>query len=138
MILFGVWTSVSAWTEANTEHVNWQSYDEQLITEAKNEGKPVLIDFYADWCIPCRHIEKKFFTTPEIIEKAGGFLALKGDLTREKSQEVKNLRIKYKVHGVPTIILFDAKGKEYRRFTDELLDFFNRRFFRNYGWCLGE
>jgi len=128
MILFGVWTSLSAWTDANTEHVNWQPYDDQLVAQATNAGKPILIDFYADWCIPCKQIEKKLFTQPAIIEKAGNFLALKGDLTKEKSQEVTDLRTKYKVHGVPTIILIDGKGNEYRRFTDELLSFSTEEF----------
>ncbi|TDI80680.1 MAG: DUF255 domain-containing protein, partial [Caldithrix sp.] len=128
MILFGVWTSVSAWTESNTEHVNWQPYAEQLVAQAANEGKPILIDFYADWCIPCKQIEKKLFTQPEIIEKSERFLALKGDLTKENSQDVQGLRLKYKVHGVPTIILIDGNGNERRRFTDELLKFSTEEF----------
>jgi len=74
--------------------VNWQPYDEQLVAQANNEGQPILIDFYADWCIPCKQIEKKLFTQPAIIEKSEEFLALKADLTKEKSQEVKNLRMK--------------------------------------------
>ena len=128
MILLGVWTSVSAWTDANTEHVNWQPYDEQLVAQAINEDKPILIDFYADWCIPCKQIEKKLFTQPAIIEKSGKFLALKADLTKEKSLGVKDLRTKYEVHGVPTIILIDGSGNEHRRFTDELLNFSTEEF----------
>ncbi|TDI89082.1 MAG: hypothetical protein E2O77_10285 [Caldithrix sp.] len=99
-----------------------------MVAQAANEGKPILIDFYADWCIPCKQIEKKLFTQPAIIEKSENFLALKADLTKEKSLGVKDLRMKYKVHGVPTIILIDGNGNERRRFTDELLKFSTEEF----------
>ncbi len=53
---------------------------------------------------------------------------MKADLTKEKSQGVRDLRTKYEVHGVPTIILIDGKGNEHRRFTDELLNFSTAEF----------
>ncbi|MFQ5675347.1 MAG: cytochrome c biogenesis protein CcdA [bacterium] len=128
MILFGVWTSVSAWAESNVEHFAWQSYVDQLIEQAQEEGKPVLIDFFADWCIPCKQIEKKLFTAPAIVAESKDFLTLKADLTKENSEWVKNLRMKYRVYGVPTIILLDGTGIEVRRFTDELVSFRPEKF----------
>nr|NIR52687.1 DUF255 domain-containing protein [candidate division KSB1 bacterium] len=73
LILFGIWTSVSAWNEANSEHIKWQRYSEELIAQARAEGKPVLIDFYADWCIPCKQIEKTLFSAPSVVAKADQF-----------------------------------------------------------------
>lgn len=123
MILFGVWVSVSASQNSNREHMNWQKYSDSLIAEAKAAGKPVIIDFYADWCIPCKQIEKQLFSDPTIIERAKSFVVLKADLTKDDSEKVKSVRKKYKVFGVPTVIILDNQGREYRRFTDELVNF---------------
>jgi len=122
MIFLGIWISASAWIDAKREHIKWQNYSETLIAQARNEGKPTLIDFYADWCIPCKQIEKKLFTEPSIVEKSETFISLKADLTKEKSEDVKNLRRKYKVFGVPTVIILDNTGKEYKRYNDELVN----------------
>ncbi|MFQ5604328.1 MAG: protein-disulfide reductase DsbD [bacterium] len=123
MILFGVWTSVSAWQETRSEHIDWQPYDDALIAEAKSAGKPVLIDFYADWCIPCKQIDKTLFSAPAVVAKSAEFVALKADLTKDTSEHVQSIRKKYQVLGVPTVILIDSRGNEYKRFTDELVGF---------------
>ncbi len=130
MILFGIWTSVSAWQEANVPHINWQVYDEALVARAKAEGKPVLIDFYADWCIPCKQIERTLFTEFSILEMSEQFIALKANLTKDDSEQVKSIRKKYRVLGVPTVILIDIKGQEYIRFTDELVNIKPEEFLR--------
>lgn len=130
MILFGIWVSVSAFRESNKEYINWENYDDSLIVQARNEGKPVLIDFFADWCIPCKQIEKKLFAEPAIVEKSRRFASLKADLTDDGSEQVKSIRKKYKVLGVPTIIIIDTQGKEYKRFTDELVNFNPKEFLR--------
>lgn len=123
LLVYGVWFSGSAWAEANAPHVSWQPYSETLIQQAKAEGKPVLIDFFADWCIPCKQIEKKLFSAEEVVEKSKAFVSLKADLTKEDSDFVKQLRTRYRVRGVPTIILLEPNGREYKRFTDELVRF---------------
>lgn len=123
MIIFGIWISASAWLETNKETIKWQTYDQTLITQAQHQGKPILIDFYADWCIPCKQIDKKLFSHPTIVKESENFIPLKADLTNEGTEHVKNLRKKYAVHGVPTVILLDARGQEYKRFTDELVHF---------------
>lgn len=123
MILFGAWTTVSAWQQANAPHMNWQPYSDELVAQAKLEGRPVLIDFSADWCIPCKQIEKTLFSEPTILAKATEFTVLKADLTKDDSEKVKAIRQKYHVVGVPTVVLLDSRGNEHRRFTDELVKF---------------
>jgi thiol:disulfide interchange protein DsbD len=122
LIFTGIWISLSTWAEAKTERVNWLAYNDSLVAQAQNEGKPVLIDFYADWCIPCKQIEKKLFAEPSIVEKSESFMPLRADLTIDNSEEVKSIRKKYKVLGVPTVIMLDSHGREFRRFTDELVN----------------
>ncbi len=120
-ILVGSWNVFSAWAEANAPQLDWQAFAEERVIDAQTDGKPVLIDFYADWCIPCKQIDKKLFRAPVVIAGAKNFVALKADLTAETSPEIKKLRQKYRVHGVPTVILLDKAGHEYKRFTDELV-----------------
>lgn len=121
MILFGAWLSLSTWSEAKAAHIDWQTYDDSLVSQAKSTGTPILIDFYAAWCIPCKKIDKKLFSSPGIVDESRKFMSLKADLTKENSDQVRNLRKKYNVRGVPTIILIDGTGREYKRFTDELV-----------------
>ena len=120
-ILVGIWTAYGAWRTANAPGVNWQSYSEGLVEAAAAENKPVLIDFYADWCIPCKQLDKTLFSDVDVIATSERFMTLKADLTQEKSEQTRALRQQYLVLGVPTIILLDSQGNEYLRFTDELV-----------------
>ena len=121
LLVLGFWLAGSAWTESRRESIAWQPFEYALLESAQQQGKPVLVDFYADWCIPCKQIETKLFKDAEIVALSGKFTALKADLTEEGSRFNQDLRLQYEVLGVPTIILIDDKGREYRRFTDELV-----------------
>jgi thiol:disulfide interchange protein DsbD len=85
--------------------IAWQAYEPAL---AQNPGKPVLIDFYADWCVPCHEMERTTFRDPRVVEKAKEFLTLKVDLTRDDSPYWKD----FDIRGVPTYVFLDATGKE--------------------------
>jgi thioredoxin:protein disulfide reductase len=88
----------------------FQKYSEQLIQEAKAAGKPVMIDFYADWCVACKELEVFTFTNPE-VEKIlrEKFILIRVDATSE-SAELDNLKTKYGIVGLPTIIFYDHTG----------------------------
>jgi thiol:disulfide interchange protein DsbD len=128
MILFGAWTSVSAWQQSHAPAIDWRQYSDELLEQARQQGRPVLIDFYADWCIPCKQIEKTLFSEPIVVAKSSEFVTLKADLTKDESETVKSIRQKYRVVGVPTVIIIDSQGNEYRRFTDELVGFDTEEF----------
>ncbi len=88
----------------------WQPYDEAVVTQALAAGTPVVLDFYADWCAPCKELDEKTFSDPRVAAALSGFARFKVDLTRsEPSSEA--LRARYGVAGVPTIAFF-AAGRE--------------------------
>jgi thiol:disulfide interchange protein DsbD len=83
------------------------------VEAATAAGKPVMIDFTADWCVYCEKLEDDSFTDPKIIEAASEFERLQVDGTK-KSALVKNVEDKYGVSGYPTVIFIDGSGKEAR------------------------
>jgi thiol:disulfide interchange protein DsbD len=92
--------------------LSWEQYSEQRLIEAKADGKPVMMDFYADWCIPCMELDRNTFTNPEVAHEAEDFVRLKVDLTHFDSPEAEALRKKYNIAGVPTIVFLKSNGEE--------------------------
>jgi thiol:disulfide interchange protein DsbD len=92
--------------------MTWQTYQEDWLEEARAAGQPVIIDFYADWCIPCLELDRGTFTNERVIEAAEKFLRLKVDLTHFDSPESESIRRQFNIAGVPTIVFLDATGRE--------------------------
>ncbi|MFH1241315.1 MAG: cytochrome c biogenesis protein CcdA [Pseudomonadota bacterium] len=93
--------------------VNWVPYNEAVLAEAAEQKRPVILEFYADWCTPCKALDKNVFTDPAVIGLSRDFVTVRVDLTkRHPSQE--ELQRRYQVRGVPTIIFIDRRGREER------------------------
>jgi thiol:disulfide interchange protein DsbD len=102
--------------------VQWQAYSDQLLSEAVEKQKPVIIDFSAAWCAPCRELDEVTFHDREVVEQAEqGFFMVKVDLTRKGNADSERLLQKYEVKGVPTIVFLDLQGEERREL--RLVDF---------------
>jgi thiol:disulfide interchange protein DsbD len=94
------------------QQIDWQPYTPAELQKARELGKPVIIDFYADWCIPCKEWDKFTFRDNRVISKSRQFAMIKADLTRYQSEETNKLRELYKIKGVPTIVFLDESGNE--------------------------
>ncbi len=93
--------------------VAWQPYSEQLLVSARELQKPVIIDFYATWCTPCRELEEITFHNPDLVKLADkDFVMIKVDLTRKGDPLNRRLLSQYGVKGVPTVVFLDSQGKE--------------------------
>ena len=98
----------------NKPTITWQPYSEANLLKAQAQEKPVLLDFYADWCIPCLELDHTTFADERVIRASEDFARIKVDLTRYDSPESEALRERFDVVGVPTLVFLDRNGEEIR------------------------
>lgn len=82
-----------------------------LFEESKRTGKPLLLDFYADWCISCKEMEIKTFQNAAVAKKMQDFILVQADVTRNTAEHQALLK-QYGLFGPPGILLFNAAGEE--------------------------
>ncbi|TNF35655.1 MAG: protein-disulfide reductase DsbD [Gammaproteobacteria bacterium] len=103
---------------ASSEHLNFQKIKgldglNQALASAQAQGKPVMLDFYADWCISCKEMEKYTFSDASVQTALANTVLLKADVTDNDAQD-KELYKHFGIIGPPAIIFYDAQGKEVR------------------------
>lgn len=92
--------------------IPWVPYTEAAFAEAQRAGRPSLIDITADWCLPCVELDHVTFRHPDVVQALGALTAFRLDVTRETTAEQDALLSRSRVLGVPTVLFFDAGGRE--------------------------
>lgn len=87
---------------------------DQALAEANRQGKPVMLDFYADWCTECHRMEKNTFSHPGVMSALGNAVTLQADVTANDDTD-KALLQRFKLIGPPAILFFDHSGQELNR-----------------------
>ncbi|MBM4218757.1 MAG: protein-disulfide reductase DsbD [Gammaproteobacteria bacterium] len=112
---------LGGWTPATTAEslpfrkiASVEDLDRELAA-AKAAGQPAMLDFYADWCVSCKEMEKYTFSVPEVQQDLAGFVLLKADVTANSEADQALFR-RFGVYGPPTTAFFNAEGRECRPF----------------------
>jgi thioredoxin:protein disulfide reductase len=90
----------------------WEKYHAGILEEAHASGRPVVLDFYADWCIPCHELDQFTYSDPKVIATLKDFRKIKVDATSVETDETREMIRRFGVFGVPTIIFLDRQGQE--------------------------
>ncbi|HEV2471749.1 MAG TPA: cytochrome c biogenesis protein CcdA, partial [Chthonomonadales bacterium] len=109
-IAVGVWALIPAATSRSAgQAIQFQTPKDyaalqSLLSEARSQNRPVLIDFSASWCAACHELEEKTFHDPNVAQEASSMLALRFQLEDFSSSYVKPFRDTFKIKGLPTVV----------------------------------
>lgn len=99
--------------QGTTQKLQWTYVKNiaQLEQAIANSNKPVMLDFWAQWCVACKEFEEITFKDERVIEKLKKFTLLKADVTANSAED-KALQQRFKVFGPPALIFWDKNGQE--------------------------
>ncbi|MCP3672801.1 MAG: protein-disulfide reductase DsbD [Gammaproteobacteria bacterium] len=104
---------------AQPQHLNFKrikSVDDLDREVAAANGRPVMLDFAADWCVTCKEMERYTFSDPAVIAALDGFVLLQADVTANDKTDKALLQGRFGMPGPPSIMFFDRNGKERENF----------------------
>ncbi len=96
---------------------DWIKFDEVKYSQSLQNKEKMIIDFYADWCIPCKELDAITFSDPRVIDEAKSFKTYKVDMTHTMDEKTEKIRKQFNIKGMPTIIIMNSDGKEVKRLT---------------------
>jgi len=90
---------------AHAQGVEWHKSYKDALKLARESGKPILIDFWADWCKPCKAMEANFWPRADVAEVSRNFICVKADFDSERG-----LASKFGVASIPNLVITDPWG----------------------------
>jgi thiol:disulfide interchange protein len=107
-VVLAAFVVTAAFAAAKT--IKWQTDFDKAAESAKKSHKPMMVDFYTDWCGWCKKLDREVYTDKRIVELSAKFVNVKVDGDKQPK-----LIDKYNVEGYPTIVFYNSKGKEVSR-----------------------
>jgi thiol:disulfide interchange protein DsbD len=95
--------------QAKESQIDWIHYSGQPLESLIENEKPTFIDFYADWCAPCKQLDRETFTDESVAELSRQFNMIKVDCTAP-DQATLQLMKRFEVTGMPTLVFLDKEG----------------------------
>ena len=93
-------------------HIEWLRSEPAAVTAARTQGKPLLVDFMADWCLPCQEMDVKVFGRPDVAPVLADFVLLRIDLSRENEDDsLAPIKTKYHVETLPAVRIASPEGR---------------------------
>ncbi|MEO6952293.1 MAG: cytochrome c biogenesis protein CcdA [Polyangia bacterium] len=114
LVVIGGWQLILYTLTPRESHLVWL-HDGAGVTAAEKGKKPALLDFYADWCIPCKELDVKTFSDPAVAAEMERFTLVKVDNTKDEDPDVIARQQKFDAKTLPTIVLIDSNGKVVER-----------------------
>lgn len=93
-----------------TVAMKWENYSEEALQKAQQEHRPVIIDFWAEWCAACHELEQLTFRDSKIITESEKFLLLRFDATKDTAT-LRELKSRWQIQGLPTVLFIDSTGR---------------------------
>ena len=94
--------------------IRFDAFDQAALDASLGSGALVVLDFTADWCVPCHELERITFSDARVAEALRPFHRFRVDLTRYDSPEAERWRREYEITGVPTVVFLTREGRELR------------------------
>jgi thioredoxin:protein disulfide reductase len=107
-----------SWVQLPKAQLQWLTSEVEGSKIASNEHRPLIVDFGAEWCAACKELTTHTFSDDSVRSEAGRFVAVRVDATDDDDPQVNAIKDKYKVVGLPTVVVMDSSGQERVRFNE--------------------
>ncbi len=107
-----------AWLLTPKAQLQWLDSEQVALQAAQQRHQPMIVDFGASWCGACNELATHTFADEHVREEAARFVALRVDATDEDDAQVAKVKDKYRVVGLPTVVVLDSSGQERARFNE--------------------